>query len=66
MNNNYFGFNPNLMRSVPYTNVIGSAPRAGILSSLLGGSRGAIGASRITFSGILEIQLHQPRGQLHR
>ena len=60
MNNNYFDFNPNLMRNMPYTNVIGTgarmAPRTGILSSLLGGTRGigtATGASRITFSSIL-------------
>ena len=57
MNNNFF--NPNLMRSIPYTNVIGNTtstlPRGGILSSLFGGTRGATmaGASRITFSGIL-------------
>lgn len=58
MNNNYFGFNPNLMRSVPYTNIVGSAsslPRSSFLGGLLGsGARSAAtGASRITFSGIL-------------
>lgn len=61
MNNNYFGFNPNLIRNVPFTNVANSAmnmPRGGILSSLLGGgsraSSGVIGGtSKITFSGIL-------------
>ena len=60
MNNNYFDFNPNLMRNMPYTNVIGTGarmvPRTGILSSLFGGTRGigtAAGTSRITFSSIL-------------
>ena len=59
MNNNYFGFNPNLIRNVPFTNVTNSTmiPRGGILSGLLGGSRAASGAisgtSKITFSGLL-------------
>ncbi len=55
MNNNYYGFNPNLMRNTSFAN-LASTPRGGILSSLFGtrGASTAVGsASKVTFSGIL-------------
>ena len=56
MNNNYYGFNPNLMRNASLTNMANMAPRTGLLSSLFGtrGAATAVGsASKVTFSGIL-------------
>lgn len=57
MNNNYTYFNPNpsFMRSIPASSIpVRSAPLPRF-SSLLGGSKvaGAAGASKVTFSGIL-------------
>lgn len=55
MNNNYYGFNPNLMRNASLSN-IANVPRTGLLSSLFGtrGASSALGsASKITFSGVL-------------
>lgn len=55
MNNNYYGFNPNLMRNTSFAN-LANTPRSGILSSLFGtrGASTAVGsASKVTFSGVL-------------